>query len=82
MNNLVLLKKLDLSFNRITTINNLIYLYLNDLNLANNSIANLDQLFLPCLQSLQLSNNKLEGRGKGIAYLPNLKIVNFDDNQL
>jgi Leucine-rich repeat (LRR) protein len=80
--NLVLLKKLDLSFNRVAAFKDFVCLYLNSLNLANNSIATIDQIFLPCLQYLQLDNNKLEGRGKGIAFLPNLKMLNIDDNRL
>ena len=59
INNFVLLKKIDLSFNRLTTVKDFLYLYLNELNLSNNSISSLDKLFLPCLQSLQLSNNRL-----------------------
>ena len=82
ISSLVLLKKLDFSFNRVTILKDFVYLYLNSLNLANNSISTIDQIFLPCLQYLQLDNNKLEGRGKGTAFLPNLKMLNIDDNRL
>jgi Leucine-rich repeat (LRR) protein len=42
ISNLVLLKKIDLSFNRLTNIKDFLYLYLNELDLSNNSIGSLD----------------------------------------
>lgn len=79
---LLLLKKLDASHNRIVAIDQICFLYLNELNLCSNALSSLKDLFLPCLQELRLSDNKLTGKGAGVAFLPNLKEVNLDDNRL
>lgn len=79
---LLLLKKLDVSHNRIGSIDRICFLYLNELNLCSNGLSSLNDLFLPCLQGLRLSDNKLAGKGTGVAFLPNLKEINLDDNRL
>lgn len=79
---LILLKKMDLSCNRITSIDQLTFLYLNELNLAGNRLTELNNLFLPCLQEFRVNENKLTNKGSGVAFLPNLKEINIDDNCL
>ncbi len=79
---LILLKKLDLSHNRIQDIDQLSFLYLNELNLSGNGLTTIKDLFLPCLQEFRLNDNKLIGKGNGVAFLPNLKELNVDDNRL
>lgn len=80
---LLLLKKLNFSYNRLEKLDEkLIYLYLNELNLSNNYISALNLLFLPCLERLYLNNNKLVTRSKCQAYLPNLKELNLNENRL